>query len=215
MIRINLLPVRQTRKVEALRRELTLAGIVGAIVLAVCMLAFIGAKLQAASVGAENKKIQAEIAQLGEDVARVDEMEKIKEERQRKLDVIIGLRAKKTGPVHMLDDLADATPDKLTLTSLVEDKGNITIRGVAISNEVISQFLKELDKTPTFEQVYLVDIDSQGKGKQVVSSSVPLKEFKLTARWTDPNKKEEEPAAEEPKAGKAGKAGKAKGGGGT
>jgi type IV pilus assembly protein PilN len=188
MIRINLLPIRQTRKVEALRREITVAGIIGAIVIAVCMLAYTGAQIQATAIGSENKKIQAEITQLSEDVRRVDEMEKIKEELQRKLDVITGLSSRKSGPVHMLDDLAKATPDKLSMTKLVEDKGNTTMEGIAISNEVISQFLRALDDTPSFEQVYLVDIDQGGKNAKNVGN-VGVKSFKLTARVTDPTRK--------------------------
>lgn len=182
MIRINLLPVRQTRKVEALRRELTVGAVIGAIILAVCMLFYIGARVQMAAVGAKNQALQAEIGKLQEDVKRVDEMEKFKQELEKKLAVIAELRSRKSGPVHMLDDLAIATPEKLTIKSLTENSGNITITGVAVSNEVISQFLRALDNSEYFEQVYLVDIEAKAeKGVNIV-----MKAFKLTAKMSNP-----------------------------
>lgn len=178
MIRINLLPVRQTRKLEAFRRELTIAGAVGVLIVGFLMFVYVIAQVQARSVGNENKVIQAEIAKLQEDVNRVDEMEKFKQELQRKLAVIADLRSRKTGPVHMLDDLSTATPEKLLLTKLTQSAANVTIEGGAVSNEVISQFLRSLDSSEYFDQVYLVDIEAK---QTKADAGITLKNFKLTA----------------------------------
>jgi Tfp pilus assembly protein PilN len=113
----------------------------------------------------------------------VDEMEKFKGELERKLAVIDELRAKKAGPVRMIDEIAVATPEKLFITKLEEDAGEVKLEGVSVSNDVISNFLRALDASPYFESVFLVDIEAMPADKNM---SVTLKTFKLTARLVTP-----------------------------
>lgn len=182
MIRINLLPVRQTRKAESLRREAVLAGLFGAIILGGCLFVWAGLGIRLSSVNAENVKLDVEIAKLAEDVKRVDDAEAAKADLDRKLDVIAALRAKKTGPAHMLDELALAAPEKLQLSEVSEHQGAMQITGLAVSNEVISQFLRSLEASDYFEQVYLQNIEAVDLKQS--SSTVVLKKFSLTARRT-------------------------------
>ncbi len=200
MIRINLLPVRQTRKLESLRREMALAGVLAAAVVGGCLFVWAGLEIRATSVKRENEKLDAEIAKLAEDVKRVDEMERYKAELQRKLEVIASLRAKKSGPAHMLEELALAAPEKLQLTGVVETGGAVTIEGSAVSNEIISQFLRALEASDYFEAVYLQNIEaSEGGGaKKQTTGSVVVKEFALTARLVNPEVKKAAEAAPAP-----------------
>ena len=123
-------------------------------------------------------------------VARVDEVEKINDELRRKLSVIGGLQASKTGPVHMLDELSAASPEKLYLTTLEEENGRLSLEGQAASNEVISQFLINLEKSDWFDDVYLISIDQQSVGE------FNLKNFQVSARVIVPT-------AESPESGRA------------
>ena len=187
MIRINLLPVRQARKVEAARRDILLGAIGGAIVLVLCMVAWGAAQAHQASVLADVRKVEAEIAAAKADKDAVDEMEKKMGELDKKLAVIEELRTRKIGPVHMLDELAMATPERVTVTTLTEKGGLIELVGVSVSNEVISQFLRALDASPYFEQVFLKDIEASKEVKDRASrSQIPLKKFKLSARFVNP-----------------------------
>ena len=187
MIRINLLPIRQTRKIEAVRRELIVAGALGFIIVLGCFGVWGLAQFRLSMVETENGKLQTEITRLDEDVKKVDEMEKFKAELEKKLEVISDLRRKKTGPVHMMEEIANATPDKLQITELSEKDSAVKIAGISVSNEVISQFLRALDASDYFEAVYLQDIEAE-KEKNV---SVPLKKFSLTAKLVSPTKKKE------------------------
>lgn len=187
MIRINLLPVRQTRKIEALRREVALAGILGAAIIGGCLFVWAGLGIRLSAVNADNTRLEAEIAKLAEDVKKVDEMEKFKSELEKKLSVIANLRARKSGPAHVLDELALAAPEKLQLTRVTEDSGAITILGTAVSNEIISQFLRALEASAYFEQVYLQNIEAAESNKNnSTASSVVVKEFSLTAKLANP-----------------------------
>ena len=190
MIRINLLPVRQARKLEAARQELVMALAIGALVLFGSLGGWVFTKAQLSNVDAQNAQLQAEIDSLAADVKKVDEMEKFREELERKLNVISELRDRKNGPVRMIDELSMATPERLQLTQLEEQGGNIKIQGLSVSNEIISQFLRALDASPYFDNVYLENIEAKAEQKD---SPVPVKSFALSARLVTP-KPEEKPA---------------------
>ncbi len=185
MIRINLLPIRQTRKLEAARREMLLAVAGGLAVVVLGGMLWSAAQLRLTSLRTQNNVLQAEIDRLADEVKRVDEMEAYKAELERKLTVIDELRAKKAGPVHMLDELAVAAPEKLQLMKMEEHNGQLRIEGISVTNDVISQFLRSLDASPYFEQVFLEDIQAMPPEKNL---TITLKSFKLTARLVAPTK---------------------------
>lgn len=178
MIRINLLPVKTSRRQEEVRNEL----LVTALATAVAVLLVVGGLvIQRASLNAleaENAKLQRDIEHKQEILREVEEMEKMQGELKKKLTVIAALKRNKTGPVMMLDQLSQATPEKLQIVSLDEKGGRVELTGLAVSNEVISQFLSNLEKSPRFTDVFLNGID------QTEENGVKLKNFSISARLT-------------------------------
>jgi type IV pilus assembly protein PilN len=207
MIRINLLPVRHSRRQEAVKSEVIVASI-GVALMCVAMggLYFV-VHGQLSIARAENRALQKRIDQTREIVAEVDEQERMREDVQTKLRVIKRLKANRVGPVHMLDELSQATPEKLQLTAVEEDRGKVGITGLAVTNEVISDFLSSLESSDYFAEVYLNAID------QTETGGVKLKEFSISARLIVPGLEELEAeekseAAKKEKKGKKGKKGK-------
>ncbi len=190
MIRINLLPVRTSRRLEAVKQELILGGIGISLLAILCGVFFMFQSAQANELRRANSRLQEDLDNLRLIVARVDEVEKINDELRRKLSVIGNLQASKTGPVHMLDELSAATPEKLYVTIVNEEAGRLRLAGNAASNEVISQFLINLEKTNWFEDVYLISID------QVQVNEYDLKNFEVSARVVVPSVTKE-PATEQ------------------
>ena len=180
MIRINLLPVKVSRRQEAVKRELAVGGIALAIIALFCAVFYVLLAAKVNEVRADNTRLERDLENLKAIVARVDEIEKFNEELRRKLSVIEGLRTNKVGPVHMLDELSAATPEKLYLRSLKERQKTMRIEGYAASNELISQFLINLEKSEWFDEVFLVGIDQD----QV--NGINLKSFEITARMSVP-----------------------------
>lgn len=199
MIRINLLPVKKSRRQEAMRTELMLAGLglVGVVLLLGAVFAF--KAVQASEMSAENARIQTHINELKEVVARVEEIERLKGDLTQKLQVIKQLKASKAGPVRLLDELAQATPEKLQLTSLDEKAGLVKLAGVSVSNEVISQFLSNLEGSEFLRDVYLNAID------QKAIEGVKLKTFSITMRLVVPGTTDGDAPATDAKGGKGGK----------
>lgn len=189
MIRVNLLPVRSSKRQEAAKNELMLFGVGVAILLVLLAILHIAVLARVNSAEAENVLLNQEIARKKELLAEVEQAEALKAELETKLQVIKELKAHKSGPVHMLEELAVAAPEKLMLTSIAEKDNKILLGGLSVSNEVISQFLSNLEQSPYFRDVYLNAID------QVEKDGVKLKNFSVTARLVVPGVADADPAA--------------------
>jgi type IV pilus assembly protein PilN len=145
MIRINLLPFRAARKKENIRRQVSYY--IGSVILAVVVMFYLFLEIRGElnSLIGEKQRIETELATYKDTIKRIDELEKRIAEIRKKLDVIEDLEKKKTGPVHLLDQVAEAIPrDKLFLTSFVEREGNLTLTGTAMDNETFSVFMTSL-----------------------------------------------------------------------
>ena len=180
MIRINLLPVRAARKKEAVQRHLVafVAGLV--MVLLVGFLMFQGKASELSDITDQNRLLTNEIEDLKKVIGEVDEYKTQEALLERKLGVIRALKANKTGPVHMLDELATRIPEKLWLTDLAEVEGRVQLRGMSINNEVIATFMNRLDESIYFREVYLVSIE------QDEVEDLNLKAFTITSRMIVP-----------------------------
>ena len=209
MIRINLLPVRHSRRQEAVKNEIVVA-LIGLALICVAMSGmYLVVHGELSEARAQNRILQQGIDKTRQIVAEVDEQERISQDLNTKLRVIKRLKANRVGPVHMLDELSQATPEKLQLVSVEETNKKVSITGVAVTNEVISDFLGNLEKSDYFNEVYLNAID------QTESGGVKLKEFSISAKLVVPGlaELEAEEAAAKAKAekgqkGKRGKRGK-------
>jgi len=209
MIRINLLPVRHSRRQEAVKNEIVVA-LIGLALICVAMSGmYLVVHGELSEARAQNRILQQGIDKTRQIVAEVDEQERISQDLNTKLRVIKRLKANRVGPVHMLDELSQATPEKLQLVSVEETDKKVSITGVAVTNEVISDFLGNLEKSDYFNEVYLNAID------QTESGGVKLKEFSISAKLVVPGlaELEAEEAAAKAKAekgqkGKRGKRGK-------
>jgi type IV pilus assembly protein PilN len=180
MIKINLLPVRAARKKEAIQRHLVLfvAGL--ATVLLVGIVMYTGEKGELGEIEVANKQLIDEIENLKKIIGEVDEYKEQEVMLEQKLGVIRALKANKTGPVHMLDELALRIPEKLWLQTLDEVEGRVTLQGLSINNEVIATFMSRLEESTYFKEVYLVSIEKED------IDELHLKRFTVTSRLVVP-----------------------------
>lgn len=144
MIRINLLPVRQTQKRELGRQFLVLAAIVlvgtiGGNFAWVNSRVSVGDRLQA-----ENAGIQQRIAALEKEIGEVNDIKRQRAEIQAKLDALNTLRASRQGPVRMLDALALATPKKVWLGEFSEASSSAKFVGSALTLDDVSELMRGL-----------------------------------------------------------------------
>lgn len=146
MIRINLLPVREIKKKEAVKRAIVIYVV--SIAAAVCVMVFLFLTVNAQVKSSEQKKeaLVTEEEALRKKVAAVAQLIKEEAELQEKLGVINDLESKRRGPVKMLDELSRRLPpEKAFLTDLTQSGDLLTINGYAMDMETVVQFMANLD----------------------------------------------------------------------
>ena len=155
MVRINLLPVRVSKKKEAGKQQLVLFAVLLAV-------GVVGNYLWSSTRASDLKEREAKVARTREDISKLEriigEVKNLKDQQaelQKKLDVLEKLKAGRTGPVRMLDELASITPRQLWLTKLEEKAGAMVFNGSAVSIDDISEFMTKLKQSRFFSGVEL------------------------------------------------------------
>jgi len=161
IIRVNLLPVRETQRLAELRQQgmqLLLALIVTA-----ATIGFVHSSLNDRITQTRQRvdQMQSDIDQLAPQVAWVEEFREKKAELEQKLRVIDGLEAARTGPVRILDELAIHTPDRLWLKTLETRGRALRLSGESIDNDLVAAFLRALGSSPSFESVDLESTEQE------------------------------------------------------
>ena len=178
MIRINLLPVK-----DKIRKQ---AGIVQlwliAAVLVIVSASFVGINVKYANtnsgLASKNGQMEAEIKRLENLIGEVNELEKDQARLKKQLGVIGALEKGKTGPVKMLDALAEAIPKRVWITELKESNQQISLIGFGVENADISDFMAALSASDMFSDVNL-KFTEQAKPKTFAQ---PVFRFSLTLK---------------------------------
>jgi type IV pilus assembly protein PilN len=197
MIRINLLPVREERR-KAGARNLALvlaAALVGSVLLSGAL--HWKVRHDISSTRKLAAATQKEIDRFAPQLKQVEEFKKTKAEIEQKLNVIQGLNEARSGPVHMLDELATHTPDRIWVSRIEVHSGRMLMEGMSLDNELVALFLTALEESPYFKAVELVETQAKEK------DGFRLNAFEVSAVLTSPEaeKRASQPApAEEPAA---------------
>ena len=128
------------------------------------------------SANRQLRKVEAEIAALAGPFADVTRMEQQKQELREKLRVIALLEAKKVGPVKILADLSEATPEKLWLTEFADTNGTLKLTGLGIDEQTVADFLRRLSALTFLRNV---DLDETS---QVTQDGAKVKKFVIRAQ---------------------------------
>lgn len=175
MIRINLIPAEEVQRSAGKRQQMA----IGVLVVGCAGLLLAGLhgwqQISLMSARRAQARLERQIAELKGPYEAVVQMERQKKELEEKLAVIRDLEAKKVGPVRMLSDLSEATPDKLWLTEFVETNGAARLSGLGVDEQTVADFLRRLAASP-----YFVGVDLE-ETSQVEADGLKHKRFVLRA----------------------------------
>ncbi|MCA1797675.1 MAG: PilN domain-containing protein [Geobacteraceae bacterium] len=90
------------------------------------------------------------------------------------------LRASKSGPVHLMDELIKALPGKLWITSFTEKGGSVQISGVGLTENDVATFMTNLERSAYYSGVELKVT------KQKVQDGLRLQNFDISCRAQNP-----------------------------
>ncbi len=161
MARINLLPWREAAR-RRRQRELAIAA---ATALGVVLLIGVLLKVQlAATIDAQqarNAFLEAQVAVLNQRLREIDALEQRKAELWARIETIQRLQASRLEIVHMLDQLVDAVPDGVFLTTLEQDRERVTIEGRAQSNARVSDVMRNIEASAWIGRPTLLLIENK------------------------------------------------------
>jgi type IV pilus assembly protein PilN len=146
MIKINLLPIKATRKREYVKQQLILGAVLllGAIIGCYMWYSSMGGKI--ADKKKEIASAKQQIEQYKKAIGEVEKYKGLEDELNRKLEIIVSLEKGKTGPVRVLDHLSQIIPKQVWLTQWAEKSGAVKIEGEALTNKHVAQFITALKK---------------------------------------------------------------------
>ncbi len=164
MARINLLPWREELRKE--RQQQFLVALAIAAVLAV-LLIFGRNLMLSASIDAQtsrNNFLLNEIATLDSKIEEIQELKNKKKQLLARMEVILNLQGNRPVIVRMFDELVRIMPDGVFFTGMSMKEGEISIEGVAESNNRISKLMRRLDESDWFSNPNLTAVKAQASG---------------------------------------------------
>ncbi|MCC6220343.1 MAG: PilN domain-containing protein [Deltaproteobacteria bacterium] len=154
-------------------------GLVVLLSLGTCTFLYSDLSDSLAKINDKKSTLELDLIKLKKVTKRVEDLEKNKKLLQEKLVTIAKLKAKKHGPVHILDEMAKAIPERAWLLDLKEKAGTLEVSGIAIDNPTIASFMNRLEESKYFGSVDLVH------STQKFVNDIKLKEFLLRVQVND------------------------------
>jgi type IV pilus assembly protein PilN len=159
VILINLLPHREAarkRRVEVFNLSLGVAAVMGGLIAGGIYLWF---EAQISVQQARNLTLQMENRRLDGQIKEIATLEQEIVALRARQQAVEDLQADRNLPVHLLAELVRQLPDGVYVTSMRQENQNVTLQGVAQSNERVSELLRNLaNNTPWFSKPELVEI---------------------------------------------------------
>jgi len=181
MIRINLLAVDRGPAKKARTPGVTAAQrvTIGAALILIATIVAVGwwfwaLRARSAKLDDDIAQAEKEANQLRSVLAQVQKFETRKAQLQQRVTLIEQLRRGQSTPVHLLDEVSRALPDRLWLITMLQRGNDFTIEGRTTTLTGLSDFVSNLEASPWFKKpVEIVDsaVD-QGPNGDLVRFSI-------------------------------------------
>lgn len=206
MILINLLPHRaaaRKRRREQFMLQLGLSLLAGVLLSLLIMLSF----QQRIHEQRENRNdpLRAGIAELDAQIKDVASLKTQVEALKARQQAVESLQSDRNLPVHLLEEMVMQLPDGIYLSSIKQEGLNITIAGMAQSQERVSELLRNLGnrsawlRQPQLVEIVASDVNVPRQGSRRVSS------FSIRVLLVRGQESAEQTGGDKPVAGPAGK----------
>ena len=145
MAQINLLPWREERRQEQKKAFLATSALVLALAAGLILLGDRVVNSQIDNQTARNQYLQENIKELDKQVAEIRDLQKRRNQLLDRMKVIQELQGNRPIIVRVLDQLVRTVPDGVFYTKLTTKGKNITINGIAESNNRVSSLMRSLE----------------------------------------------------------------------
>lgn len=178
MTRINLLPWREARRNQRQRELIGL--LIGAALIAagIVFLAHVEITHRIEYQQERNNYLRGELARLKKAAEELQELKKTRDQLVSRLEVIQKLQTSRPGMVRMLNEMVRLIPQDIYLTAFKTANNQVTLNGIARSDNVISEFMRAIRSDKLFGEPVLQIIETRNVNNvqaRVFELIVPLK----------------------------------------
>ena len=148
MAHVNLLPWRAERRKQREREfymQLAAAFVVAVLVL---LLWIFWMDQRIDNQNDRNAYLQTEIKQLDVRIAKIKDLEKVREHLLARKQIIEQLQADRSQMVHLFDELVKTIPTSARLTALKQHGQSMSLDGVAQSNASVAEYMRNIESSP-------------------------------------------------------------------
>ncbi|HQN19333.1 MAG TPA: PilN domain-containing protein [Syntrophobacteraceae bacterium] len=180
MIQINLLPVRAKKRKISVRQILYayLASVLVTVIVIGAIWFF--QEMERQNVSDRLAQVKKEADQLAKYETLLKEVSKKKEIIDKKRAVIVNLQRDRDTIVRLMALISAEIPaEKIWFEKLIQASNSLTFDGVALNNEAVAEFMRNLESSP-----YIVKgTVNLTHSRQTVVSSLKLREFQVTCQF--------------------------------
>ena len=148
MAHVNLLPWRAERRKQREREfymQLVAAFVLG---LGLLLLWIFWMNQRIDNQNDRNAYLQTEIKQLDVRIAKIKDLEKVREHLLARKQIIEQLQADRSQMVHLFDELVKTIPSSARLTAMKQNGQSMTLDGVAQSNASVAEYMRNIESSP-------------------------------------------------------------------
>jgi type IV pilus assembly protein PilN len=180
MIQINLLPARVRKKRDA--AKLFAYAYIGCILVTCAVIGLLWGYQgrQIRRLNGDLTRIQNEVNQFAKFEQMLKDLKLQKDLVDKKRNVIESLQKDRDAVVRILALLSvQLPPEEVWFDRLAQSANTVTLDGVALSNESIADFMRNLESSPYVEKGSV----NLTHSRQKVISNMKLREFQVTYRF--------------------------------
>ena len=175
MIRINLLPFRAARRIENVRRQISIFFL-SIIFVAIGLFYYhltLSTQVDALTFRSDTLKQQLKAKRKA--AQEVDTIKKALDLLKIKMDGIETVKLRRREPVRLLDIMTRVViPKRMWFTSFAADNTTVKIKGIALDQKTVADFMTRLEGCGLFSSVNLATL------KHIEMEGLGLKNFEIT-----------------------------------
>lgn len=148
MAHVNLLPWRAERRKQREREFYMQLGAAFVVAVLVLLLWIFWMNERIDNQNERNGYLQTEIKQLDVRIAKIKDLEKVREHLLARKQIIEQLQADRSQMVHLFDELVKTIPSSARLTALKQSGQSMSLDGVAQSNASVAEYMRNIEASP-------------------------------------------------------------------
>ena len=183
MIRINLLPFRAARKKENIRRQVSIFMLSLVFLLIIFFYYNFSLSNKVDSLNTNIKNTKTELAKYNKINDEIAQIKKKLNNLKKKMAVMKTLEANRFEPTRLLDVMTQVVvPKRMWLTNLESRGDNVNIRGIALDNKTVADFMVRLEDCGLFKQVDLKTLKKTVTKSKTETQFAKLKSFAISCK---------------------------------